>query len=75
MGAAWAGMVLFDITIFALTVYRSLQLRRMGRRMIIDVMLRDGKCSEWAYQCETLLLLTVRLGVVYFGYVESRLDN
>jgi hypothetical protein len=42
MGAAWAGMVLFDTIIFALTVYKSLEFKRIGRRSLADILLRDG---------------------------------
>jgi len=42
MGGAWIGVVLFDSIIFALTVYKSLRLRRSGERTIVDVLLRDG---------------------------------
>jgi len=42
LGAAWAGVVLSDTIIFALTVYKSLRLRQNGHRTIVDVLLRDG---------------------------------
>lgn len=38
----WGGMVLFDTTIFALTVYKSVQFGYRGHRSIVDVLLRDG---------------------------------
>jgi len=42
IGAIWAGMVLFDTIIFALTVYKSLEFKRIGRRSLADILLRDG---------------------------------
>jgi len=41
-GAAWAGVVVLDTAVFALTVYKSLEFRRVGRRSIADLLLRDG---------------------------------
>ena len=45
MAVAWAVVVLFDTIIFGLTaVYKSLKRRRVCRRSIVDVLLRDGEC-------------------------------
>jgi hypothetical protein len=52
MAAAWGGMVLLDTTIFALTLYKSLKLERIGRRSVVYVLLRDGECP--AYEREIL---------------------
>jgi len=39
---SWAGIVSFDTIIFALTVYKSLKLKRISYIRMVDVFLRDG---------------------------------
>lgn len=40
--SAWTGMLLFDILIFSMTVYKSLRRGRGGDRTLLNIMLRDG---------------------------------
>ena len=42
-GLVWGGVVIFDSTIFALTVYKSLSLWRQGSRGLVHIVMRDGK--------------------------------
>jgi hypothetical protein len=42
LGAAWGGMAVFDSLVFAMTVYKTLSLRRSGVSLIY-LLLRDGK--------------------------------
>lgn len=54
VGAAWAGVVLLDTVIFALTVYKSLEFRRVSRQSIAGLLLRDG-AIYFAVICTTTL--------------------
>ncbi|KAJ7917155.1 hypothetical protein B0H13DRAFT_2322583 [Mycena leptocephala] len=42
LAAAWAGMGMFDLTIFVLTLYRALSRRRAQSQGLVTVLLRDG---------------------------------
>jgi len=41
LAAAWTGLVLFDVLIFAMTVYKSTR-RNRGDRTLVNILLRDG---------------------------------
>ncbi|KAF8547723.1 hypothetical protein OG21DRAFT_1526964 [Imleria badia] len=39
---AWAGQLIFDAVIFLLTVWKSYCIGKMGDRLLVDILLRDG---------------------------------
>ena len=42
LSSAWSGIMMFDIIVFALTVYKGF---RVGSQVpLIQVLIRDGKC-------------------------------
>ncbi|KAF9652682.1 hypothetical protein BDM02DRAFT_3108761 [Thelephora ganbajun] len=41
-GLVWGGIMIFDSTVFALTLYRSVTLWRQGSRGLVHVVMRDG---------------------------------
>jgi hypothetical protein len=65
LAAAWAGMGVFDLTIFVLTLYRALSRRRAQSQGLVTVLLRDGMnifLLRWS--CADGILQ----GSIYFGY-------
>ncbi|KAF9466478.1 hypothetical protein BDZ94DRAFT_1319363 [Collybia nuda] len=42
LAAAWTGLLLFDVLIFVMTVYKSTKRSRGGDRTLINILLRDG---------------------------------
>ncbi|TDL24506.1 hypothetical protein BD410DRAFT_91988 [Rickenella mellea] len=42
LAVAWGGLLLFDTAIFSLTLYKTLEMWRMGDRQLIVVLMRDG---------------------------------
>lgn len=42
---AWGGELVFDCVIVTLTLYKAIKLGRMGRRTLLDIILRDGTFS------------------------------
>ncbi|KAF9461030.1 hypothetical protein BDZ94DRAFT_1299507 [Collybia nuda] len=45
LAIAWGGMLVFDIVIFLMTLYKSLLLRKISGMNILNLILRDGKYS------------------------------
>ena len=43
MAAAWAGMLVFDLLVFCMTVYKSTVSSRPNGVNILDILLRDGE--------------------------------
>ena len=43
MAAAWAGMLVFDLLVFCMTLYKSIILPRPNGVNIMDILLRDGE--------------------------------
>jgi len=41
--AAWAGLLVFDIIVFGMTVAKAIRVGRMGDRTLIIVLLQDGQ--------------------------------
>ncbi|KAF9787852.1 hypothetical protein BJ322DRAFT_1045554 [Thelephora terrestris] len=52
-GLVWGGIMIFDSTVFALTVYRSLALWRQGSRGLVHILMRDGVVYYAALGCST----------------------
>ena len=42
LAVAWCGLLIFDIAVFLLTLWRSLRIRIVGNRNVTDILLRDG---------------------------------
>jgi len=40
---AWTGMLIFDLLVFGMTLYKSIVLPRSNRGNILDIFLRDGE--------------------------------
>ena len=45
MAIAWAGQLTFDTIIFVLTVWKSYYIGKVGDRLLVDILLRDGAYS------------------------------
>jgi hypothetical protein len=43
LGAAWAGMLVFDSLVFCMTLYKSIVLPRQSGVNILHILLRDGE--------------------------------
>ena len=43
MGAAWAGLLVFDTLVFCMALYKALILPRPDGVNILDILLRDGE--------------------------------
>ena len=43
MGAVWAGLFVFDLLVFCMTLYKAFVLPRPNGVNIMDIFLRDGK--------------------------------
>ncbi|KAI6011353.1 hypothetical protein EDC04DRAFT_3121972 [Pisolithus marmoratus] len=39
---AWSGQMAFDAIVFVLTLWRTLRVRRLGNRTLLDIFIRDG---------------------------------
>ncbi|KAL4068448.1 hypothetical protein V8B97DRAFT_2024728 [Scleroderma yunnanense] len=42
MAVAWSGQLVFDFSVFLLTLWQSLRIRTVGNRNVTDILLRDG---------------------------------
>ena len=42
MAILWAGQLVFDIVVFVLTVWKSCYIGKLGDRLLVDILLRDG---------------------------------
>lgn len=63
--AAWAGQFLFDIVIFAMTLWRTLKLSK--ENSIGLLMMRDGMCGSLVHSAQTAVKCLILIGTVYFG--------
>jgi hypothetical protein len=45
LAATWSCAVVFDILVFVMTVAKAIMVRRSGDRKLINILLRDGKCT------------------------------
>ncbi|KAI6041120.1 hypothetical protein EDC04DRAFT_2672098 [Pisolithus marmoratus] len=46
LAIAWGGQMTFDATVFVLTLWRTLRVRRLGNRTLLDIFIRDGECCN-----------------------------
>ena len=60
MGAAWAGLLVFDTLVFCMTLYKALILPRPDGVNILDILLRDG---EFCLPSDSFQ----PIGAIYFG--------
>lgn len=43
LAIAWGGQLAFDTIVLAMTLWRSLHIRKLGNHTLIDVLIRDGE--------------------------------
>ncbi len=70
---SWESLFLFDLTIFSLTLFKTLQARRrnpvtIGRNDILSLVMRDGSSSQ-PHVFFALLTFTAP-GALYFAYAS-----
>lgn len=66
LAVAWSGLLIFDITVFLLTLWQSLHIRMAGNRNVTDILLRDGVFDHFL---SAIYLCMECLGVLYFACV------
>ena len=42
MALAWSSQLIFDAVVFVLTVWKSYYIGKLGVRLLVDILLRDG---------------------------------
>ena len=62
-GIVWTGVLVFDLLVFGMTLYKSIVLPRSNRGNILDIFFRDG---ELYLSRNTFLLINIQ-GAIYFG--------
>jgi hypothetical protein len=45
VAVAWGGSLVLDTLVFVMTVAKAIQVGRSGDRALINILLRDGKCT------------------------------
>ena len=65
LGAAWAGMLVFDSLVFCMTLYKSIILPRPNGVSILHILLRDGEFCLLKSWFSSFLIKY--LGAIYFG--------
>jgi len=65
LAAAWAALLLFDITIFSLTLGKVLAVGRTGRRTLFDIIIRDG----------TMYFAFIAFAIIYQQFLPFCLDD
>ncbi|KAL4073413.1 hypothetical protein J3A83DRAFT_4228341 [Scleroderma citrinum] len=58
MAVAWSGQLVFDFSVFLLTLWQSLRIRTVGNRNVTDILLRDGTLY---FACVGVLGMSQRL--------------
>jgi hypothetical protein len=70
--AAWAGLLAFDIIIFAMTVAKAIKVGRLGSRPLIDVVLRDGKsCFVTSKASVNIVCSTFRFYILFVSRISK----
>ncbi|KAI0340397.1 hypothetical protein BDW22DRAFT_1430992 [Trametopsis cervina] len=74
--AAWGSLLVFDLMIFALTLYKVVSTGRMGQRSLFDVIIRDGAMYFGMIAAfNVCTILTLVLGRPLIRAMTSTLTN
>ena len=73
MAVVWGRQLVFDMTIFLLTLIRSLRIRREGSLGIVNILLRDGVYFERDFPLG--LINRLLPGSMYFAWAEVEKTN
>jgi len=66
LAAAWCGLLVFDIMVFALTAAKAIMIGRTGKQTLLSVLIRDGAVYFLVMTIVTLVnILTFLLGSPY----------
>lgn len=72
----WSGIMIFDSTVFALTVYRTVSLWRQGSRGLVHIVMRDGLVYYAVLGFSTLAnTLTFVLGSAFTRGINTLMTN
>lgn len=47
LAIAWSGQLAFDAIVLAMTLWRSLRIRKLGNHALLDVLIRDGQSDRY----------------------------
>jgi len=71
LALAWSGQLAFDAIVLAMTLWRSLRIRKLGRHALLDVLIRDGQSDRYPDLFPYLIVteMRARIGFLYFRSV------